>query len=507
MGTLAILGVSSFLFALILTPLVRDAFLRWNVVDVPDNRRKLHVTPIPRIGGIGIFSAYLLAFGLLLAIPGPGSTIVGAVLPKVWGMLVAVVIVFATGLIDDLVWLSPKRKLAGQIAAALVAYFSGVEVHLLRGNALDQWTSPLFTVLWLVICTNAFNLIDGLDGLASGVGLLATGAIFCSAVAGHNVGLALVTVPLLGCLLGFIRYNFNPASVFLGDCGSLSLGFFLGCAGAIWSEKTTLLGMTAPLMVLSVPLMDTSLSVLRRFLRHKPIFGADRGHIHHRLLARGISVRGTALVLYAVCGVAAVFSVLQHTFYDRVGGILIVLFCVAVAVGIQFLGYIEFGITRRLLTRGYFRQIVDDEVHLKQLEKSLRSAGSITESWTALSSACKELGFSRVRLKLPGVVRDEVFSHCDETYQLRISLDDGSYVNIYQVLDGDSRPLQVASLARVLRTTMRIPELWAEVPSPTALPALIPLDVTSFNRIVSTSPATLEQSWNHVAESSKTNIA
>ncbi|MGH9613822.1 MAG: MraY family glycosyltransferase, partial [Bryobacteraceae bacterium] len=412
MGTLAILGISSFLFALILTPLIRDAFLRWNVVDVPDNRRKLHVAPIPRIGGIGIFIAYLSAFALLLAIQGPGSGMIGTALPKVWGLLAAAVIVFATGLIDDLVRLSPKRKLAGQIAAALVAYFSGVEVHLLRGTALDQWTSPLFTVLWLVICTNAFNLIDGLDGLATGVGLLATAAIFSSAVADHNVGLALVTVPLLGCLLGFIRYNFNPASVFLGDCGSLSLGFFLGCAGAIWSEKTTLLGMTAPLMVLSVPLMDTSLSVLRRFLRHKPIFGADRGHIHHRLLARGISTRGTALVLYAVCGAAAVFSVLQHAFYDRVGGVLIILFCVAAAVGIQFLGYIEFGITRRLLTRGYFRQIVDDEVHLKQLEKSLRSAGSIAESWIALSSACKELGFSRVRLKLPGIVRDEVFTQC-----------------------------------------------------------------------------------------------
>src|SRR6185436_13025698 len=139
------------------------------------------------------------------------------------------------------------------------------------------------TILWLLVCTNAFNLIDGMDGLATGAGLFATLTILLAGMLEGNHALVLAAVPLGGALLGFLRYNFNPASAFLGDSGSLLLGFLLGCFGVIWSFKTaTVFGMIAPLMAMSVPILDATLAVARRFLRGRPIFGADRGHVHHR---------------------------------------------------------------------------------------------------------------------------------------------------------------------------------------------------------------------------------
>ena len=174
---------------------------------------------------------------------------------------------------------------------------------------LPGWLGLAVTALWLVGCSNAFNLIDGVDGLAVGAGLFATVTILLGALLNGNVRLALATMPLAGALAGFLRYNFNPASVFLGDSGSLTVGFLLGCYGVLWSQKSaTMLGMTAPLMALAVPLIDTGVAVARRFLRGQPIFSADARHIHHRLLARGLTPRKVALLLYGACGVAAGLS-------------------------------------------------------------------------------------------------------------------------------------------------------------------------------------------------------
>src|SRR2546421_10492649 len=153
----------------------------------------------------------------------------------------------------------------------------------MRGSEWDMWVSIPVTVIWLVGCTNAFNLIDGLDGLAAGVGLFATLTMVLSALANQNLDMAMVTIPLAGALLAFLRYNFNPASVFLGDSGSLTIGFLLGCFGALWSEKSvTLVALTVPILAVSIPLADVALSIARRFVRNRPIFQGDRGHIHHK---------------------------------------------------------------------------------------------------------------------------------------------------------------------------------------------------------------------------------
>jgi UDP-GlcNAc:undecaprenyl-phosphate GlcNAc-1-phosphate transferase len=225
-------------------------------------------------------------------------------------LLPAVLVAFATGLLDDIFGLKPWMKLLGQILAAVLACNANVQIHGIGGHAAAGawWQIPL-TILWLVGFSNAFNLIDGLDGLAVGVGLFATATAFLSALLTGNIALAFVTAPLLGALLGFLPYNFNPASIFMGDCGSLTVGFLLGCFGVIWSQKSaTLLGMTAPLIAMAIPLLDTALAISRRFLRGQAIFAGDRGHIHHRLLARGFTPRRIAFLLYASAGVLACLS-------------------------------------------------------------------------------------------------------------------------------------------------------------------------------------------------------
>lgn len=330
------LAVSSFIVCLALTPVVRIWCHRRGVLDHPGVGHRRHSSPIPRVGGIAVVLSFVAAGGLLSlsSLHGAGSI----KLPLVWSLLPGAAVVFATGLLDDLRGLNPWQKLFGQAVGAVLAYYAGIRVLGIAGFSTHGWWSLPLAVLWLVGCANAFNLIDGLDGLAAGVGLCATVTMFLAALLQHNTPLALATAPLAGALLAFLRYNSSPASIFLGDCGSLTIGFLLGCYSVVWSEKSaTLPGLAAPLMALSIPLLDTLLSIGRRFLQHRPIFGSDRNHIHHRLLDRGFSPRTAVWVLYGACGVAGAFSLL--VIQNRFSGLIIVLFCVAVVIGVQCLGY------------------------------------------------------------------------------------------------------------------------------------------------------------------------
>jgi UDP-N-acetylmuramyl pentapeptide phosphotransferase/UDP-N-acetylglucosamine-1-phosphate transferase len=286
MGTLIWLGLRAFAFSLILTPIIRDIFRVFELVDRPDSRRKTHAFPVPRVGGIAVLISYLLASYFTPALRADSS------LSLVARLLPAILIIFTTGLIDDFVALKPWQKLVAETAAAALAYWAGARVGNVAGQPTLGWWSFLITIVWLVACTNAFNLVDGLDGLAAGIGLVSTLTIFVGALVEGNTALCIATLPLAGCLLAFLCFNFNPATIFLGDCGSLLVGFLLGCYGVVWSQKSlTMFGMTAPLIVLSVPLLDVGLSIFRRILRRQPIFSADRSHIHHRLIDRGLSQR------------------------------------------------------------------------------------------------------------------------------------------------------------------------------------------------------------------------
>jgi UDP-GlcNAc:undecaprenyl-phosphate GlcNAc-1-phosphate transferase len=265
-----------------------------------------------------------------------------------------------------------------------------------------------------VLLTNAINLIDGMDGLATGVGVFATLAILASALLTGNTLLAMATVPLAGALLGFLRYNFNPATVFLGDCGSLLIGFLLECFGLIWSQKSaTLLGVTALLLALAIPLLDVFLTIVRRFLKRQSIFGADRGHIHHRLLDRGLSVRQAALLLYGVALLFAILSVVSSVTQDSYAGLVLVLFCALTWIGVQGLGYVELNMAGRLLIGSGFRRLLLGQLALRSYQESMKKAANPWEAWELVTETAREMGFHRVAWQVAGTawearVRDEV---------------------------------------------------------------------------------------------------
>lgn len=348
-------------------------------------------------------AAYLGAFGLLLLLPLHGVPVALAALPSLGAVLPAVAVVFLVGLWDDIRGLRPWQKLAGQIIASVLAVVGGVHMTAVAGFILPPWLGIIGTVVWLVACANAVNLIDGVDGLAAGIALFATFTTLVAALFQGNMTLAYATAPMVGALFGFLRYNFNGASIFLGDSGSLTLGFLLGCYGVFWGEKAaTVLGITAPLFVLAIPLLDAGLAVVRRFLRQQPIFQADRGHIHHRLLARGFSPRRVVLMLYAVAGACAVFSLLLGPLQDRLAGPLLVLFVVGVFAAVHFLGYVEFGTARRLIIEGAFRRLLNAQLSLDAVAQELRDAATLEECWEQLSSAYASFGFSSIELRIDG---------------------------------------------------------------------------------------------------------
>lgn len=403
MYSLIVLAVVSLLASLIITPSLRGLFTRWGVVDAPDGKRKIHDKPVARMGGVPILVSYLLAYGVLLLTPMGGVGVVRLALPVVWRLWPAVAVVFAVGLVDDIWGLKPWQKLLGESAACGLAILGGVHLTGVAGVQFPTALALIGTVVWLIGCTNAVNLIDGMDGLAAGIALLATCTTFVAALLQGYTTLAFATIPLAGALLGFLRYNIAPASIFLGDSGSLTLGFMLGCYSILWSAKAaTLVGMTAPLLMLAVPLVDAALAIVRRFLRQQPIFAADRGHIHHRLLARGLTPRRAVLLLYAVAGVCAWLSLgvgLLHRNYTEP---ILFVFVLGTLIAISFLKYAEFGTARRMVLEGAFRRLLNARISLDAVKGALEAAGSVEECWRQLVLAYPDFGFTSVELRAEG---------------------------------------------------------------------------------------------------------
>ena len=453
MNDLLILGGSSFVFTLILTPLFRNLFRLVGAVDLPDKDRKLHSQPVPHMGGVPIVVAYLCSFLLASHFGMRGI----ANLPLLVKVTPAAAIIFAVGLLDDWLGLNPLEKLGAQLIAGVMAYSAGVQISGFAGHHLAHWLSMPVTILWLIACSNAFNLIDGLDGLAAGVGLFATATTLIAALIGQNMDLALATAPLVGALIGFLRYNFNPATIFLGDSGSLLIGFLLGCFGVFWSQKSyTMLGMTAPLMALSIPILDASLAIVRRFLRNQPIMSGDRGHIHHRLLDRGLSPRKAVLLLYGLCGIGAVFSLFSSVATNHYSAAAVLVFCGVAWIGIQNLGYAEFGEARRMILAGGFRAALNSQLALQSLCHALSEADSRERSWEVLRSGLHGFGFAEARWVTGGLVfHDELeSSKRSATWELRVPLSGGDYVEFKRAVNAPPLHLNVGTLAEALRSSL-----------------------------------------------------
>jgi UDP-GlcNAc:undecaprenyl-phosphate GlcNAc-1-phosphate transferase len=440
------LGALAVLMALALTPIVRDSIGRF-FLDRPDGGRKAHTTAVPRVGGIAIVLAYLATFAIAFSLPFSYTYVLHKALPNILALTLVASVVFLTGVVDDLVGLTAGQKLIGIGGASVLAFFAGIHVDIPMLHGLPAWPGLGFalTVIWLIGCSNAFNLIDGMDGLAAGVGLVATVTMLIAALTQGNLPLALATMPLAGCLLGFLRYNFEPASVFLGDGGSLLIGFLIGCYFALWSEKSvTLVALTAPLLVLSIPLLDVLLSVSRRYLRNRPIFQADRGHIHHKLLERGLSPRDAVLIMYGICSVVAMLTIASVR-HNQLGGLIVIVFCGAAYIGIRHLEYAEFVSVGRMFRRGRFRLIIDFESRLIDFQKALERAADVQECWSKVQDGALEFNFQGVRLNLDGQVFENFSSDSKWLWGLRISLPDAQYIDFFRNFETEADPLVLSA--------------------------------------------------------------
>lgn len=474
MLSLALVAAVSVLLSYSLTPVFRTWFVRCGWVDWPDGDRKKHSLPIPRAGGVIIAVAYLGSYFLLAALHSKGVAAFHLDLTLLLTVLPGAALVFLFGLMDDTKGLSPWLKLSAQIVACLTAYLGSVHVTILHRFGVGDWRFSLpMTVFWLLLCTNAFNLIDGMDGLSGGLGLFALLTLICYALLGHNVPLLLAAVPLAGALAGFLPSNLNPASVFLGDSGSYLIGFLVGCFSAVWSEKSaTLLGIATPLMAFAVPLADVLLVVVRRFLRQKPLFHGDRLHIHHRLLERGLTPRRAVWVLYAAAGVGASLALLSMVHNNKYAGVFFLLFCGLAAAGIKSLGYTEFQTATRIAFRGSFRQVLRSEMVLQTTWTQLRDAHTPMACWQVLRTTAAELGFCSVRMELDDYEFYESFDKGEPApaWTIHIPLEGRGSVELAHRFGQDVTALTVVPLTDLLRRCLVLVSIPRPGPMATPIP-------------------------------------
>jgi UDP-GlcNAc:undecaprenyl-phosphate/decaprenyl-phosphate GlcNAc-1-phosphate transferase len=389
--------------SLVFTFFVRNRARRANLFDRFD-ARKVHENDVPRVGGVGIVLAVGFTCVTTLILFGPR-----AMTTNTRGLLVVFaggLAIHLVGLYDDIRQLHARWKFLAQVVVAVLVFAAGVRMTTLslpfvRVVNLGFWAGLVFTVIWFVGITNAFNLIDGLDGLAAGAALFALTTMFVVAIANARYGAALATLTLAGATLGFLYYNFYPATIFLGDSGSLFLGFMLAGIGVLSAQKSpTVVAVAIPVVSLGLPVLDTLIAVTRRFLRRQPIFTADRGHIHHRLLGRGYSPRAVVLALYGVCAVLALAAMLL---VNDGGPVPLVLVTVGIGVGflVQRLRIYEFEEAARLLRRGVQqRRTIERGVRVREASARLSEMGDLAAVFESLAEIFAADGCPRAEVRL-----------------------------------------------------------------------------------------------------------
>ena len=284
----------SFLLTFITTPIVKLLSIRWGVVDIPNDDRRMHKRTIPRMGGLAMFYGFIVSVIVFIKLD-----------PKLIGMLLGAVIIVIMGMIDDKFTLKARVKFPVQILAAIVPVLFGLTINYIKlpffgAIVIPAPWSQIVTVLWIVAITNAVNLIDGLDGLAAGISSIASISILFISLIMESFESAFIATALVGCCLGFLPFNMNPAKIFMGDTGANFLGFILATLSVMGAFKSyAVISFVFPFLVLGLPIFDTLFAIIRRILKHKPIMSADRGHLHHRLIDMGFNQKQTVTILYS----------------------------------------------------------------------------------------------------------------------------------------------------------------------------------------------------------------
>ena len=396
--------VGSALLSFLLTRTIRNLANSRGWVYAPASSRHIHKDLIPRLGGMGIFIAFAVV-ALVVTIPGLPGVDVTQSRRTILYVLGPATIVFLLGLYDDFRPVKPQVKFAVQAAAGALLFLGGFGVFrlpLLFGSYTFGWLALPLTMLWVLWITNAFNLLDGIDGLAAGSALFSTLTVFVVSLIGSNSLVSALTLALGGSILGFLRFNFNPATIFLGDCGSLFIGFMLSALALAGAGKTpTIVAVAIPVVSFGLPVLETVLSVMRRFLSGQPLFTADRGHIHHKLLERGFSQQKVVLILYvvsAICGLLSLF--LLYPSGPMVG---IVLFVIGMGiwVGVQHLGYHEFIELGRVALRTMEqKKIIVNNVAIRRATEALSKTADIDGVGRVLRNAFEANDFDGFELTL-----------------------------------------------------------------------------------------------------------
>ena len=403
----------SLLVSFVATREVRDLATRKGWVSFPRDPRHVHETPLPRLGGIPIFLAFSFSLAAWLALtaiyPKLAQGLHPAALSRIY---LPACLIFLLGIYDDLRGVGPYVKFAFQAAAATMLFLGGMRIFdlpLLFGAHKFPWFIGLpLTIFWVLAITNAFNLIDGLDGLAAGSALFSTLVVFVVSLESQSWLGALMGLALAGAILGFLRFNFNPATIFLGDSGSLFIGFLLSALALADAQKApTLVAVAIPVVSFGLPILETILSILRRLISGRPIFTADREHIHHKLLQRGLSHRQVVIVLYAVSGLFAMLSLFLLWPTGSTLGLVLAVVGSGVWLGVQHLNYLEFGELRRVAQRTIEqRQIVINNLSIRRGIEELKVASDFEQVRRILIAAFDGNDFDAFQLDIHHYAED-----------------------------------------------------------------------------------------------------
>jgi UDP-GlcNAc:undecaprenyl-phosphate/decaprenyl-phosphate GlcNAc-1-phosphate transferase len=392
------------LLSFLLTRSVRSVAVSNGWVYAPETGRHVHSESVPRLGGVAIFVSFITVTALLVAISiffrlhtGLSNNILYILFPGT--------LIFLLGIYDDFRPVNPYAKFTVQAVAGALLFFGGFKVFqlpLLFGEINFGWVGLPLTILWVLWITNAFNLIDGIDGLAAGSALFSTITVFVVSLVSSDSSISLLAVVLAGAILGFLRFNFNPATIFLGDCGSLFIGFMLSALALAGAQKTpTIVAVAIPVVSFGLPILETTISVLRRWMNGQPLFGADREHIHHKLLDRGFSQRQVVVILY---GASALFGLLSLFLLYPGGGTLgIVLFVLGAGIwiGVQRLGYHEFFELSRVAQRTIEqKRIIKNNLELRRASRELAKAETFDDLRRVLDQAFRSGDFDGYELRI-----------------------------------------------------------------------------------------------------------
>ena len=402
--------------SLLLTPMVRRLALRLGMVDVPDQHRKLHSGPVPLGGGIAVVGGCCLALAVAFALSARWRERFSDESVSLAGLFLATLVICGLGLLDDRFRLRGRQKLAGQVLAGVIVLSTGLVIQQVT---VFDWRIELgllavpFTLFWILGATNALNLIDGVDGLATSVGIVLSVAVSIMALLAGHMTDAFLAMAVAGGLAGFLVYNAPPASIFLGDAGSMFVGLLLGTLAIRSSLKgPATIALAAPAALLAIPILDVAMAILRRKLTGRSIYATDRGHLHHRLIGRGYGAGRTVVTIGLLCSLTAVAAVFSEYSKNDILAVAAVIAVVAVLAISRLFGDREFVLLlRRLkqLAASLIPRWNRREERSGVLQARIQGSGQWDELWETLTTFAERFDLNGIQLNVHLPAQDEEY--------------------------------------------------------------------------------------------------